>query len=103
MLAIVIAFAMHSPIPCGAAQTASHCPMHSTTAPCCRIAGCLSSFNARHEAASLEASASIPLPVLAFFSIDRDCHLDEFIRAVAGNASLPYVVSRSLEFRPLLI
>lgn len=103
MLAIVIAFAMHAPIPCGAAQAASHCPMHSTTAPCCRITGCISSFGARHEAASLETPASIPQPVLAFFSFDRDCHLDQFIRAVAVNPSLPYLVSRSLEFRPLLI
>jgi len=101
MLAVVIAFATHAP--CPAAQAASHCPMHSTTAPCCRIAGCFASFNARPEAAMPEAPTSIPQPSLALFSIDRDCHLDGFIPTIALHTSSPYLILRIPEFRPLLI
>jgi hypothetical protein len=101
MLALVLSFSMRAPIPCPVAQ--AHCPMHSTTAPCCRIAGCFSSAGARHEAASLEAPSSVPMPSLAIAYQSRDCHADAFIRAIAPGTSPPPQAAHSIEFRPLLI
>jgi len=102
MLALVLAFATQVPMPCPLAQAASHCPMHATTAPCCRIGGCFSSLVARHEVASLEAPAQIPTPALAFSFVSRR-GLEDFIRAITPNSSPPHHVLRSIEFHPLLI
>jgi hypothetical protein len=104
MLALVVSFAIHAPTLCPLAQAANHCPMHSTTVPCCRIGGCFSSVGARHEvAASPEAPASVPMPPLAIAYHSRDCHLTGFIRAIASSTSPPHQAARSIEFRPLLI
>jgi hypothetical protein len=102
MLALIASFAMHVPMPCPLAQAASHCPMHSTTAPCCRVAGCFSSLSARHDVASLEAPAPMPIAPLAISWLYHR-YLHDFIRATAPNPSPPQFVARSIEFPPLLI
>jgi hypothetical protein len=102
MLALIALFAMHVPMPCPVAQAASHCPMHSTTAPCCRVAGCFSSLSARHEVASLEAPARLPMPPLAISYLDHN-RFEDFIHAIGFDPSPPQYPARSIEFRPLLI
>jgi hypothetical protein len=102
LLALIASFAMHVPMPCPAAQAASHCPMHSTTAPCCRVAGCFSSLSACHDVASLEAPAQLSMPPLVPTYVSREFSHD-FIHAIAFDPSPPQRAARSIEFRPLLI
>jgi len=102
MLALALAFATHVPMPCPMAQAASHCPMHATTAPCCRLSGCFSSLSARHEVASLEAPAQNPMPPLVFSYVSSG-GLADFAYTITPKTSPPHHVARSIEFHPLLI
>jgi hypothetical protein len=102
ILALIASFAMHVPMPCPLAQAASHCPMHSTTAPCCRVAGCFSSLSARHDVASLEVPAQIPLPALLPTYVSCNS-FGECILAIAFESPPPRYAASSIEFRPLLI
>jgi hypothetical protein len=102
MLALIVSFAMHVSMPCPVARGASHCPMHASTAPCCRVAGCFAPLSARHQVASLEAPAQIAVPALAISFLNH-YRLNDFIRAIAPNPSPPHFVARSFEFHPLLI
>jgi hypothetical protein len=102
MLALIASFAMTVPMLCPVGQAASHCPMHSTAAPCCRVLGCFSSRSARHEVASLKAPAQIPTPALGF-SLVSSRDLEDFIRTLELDPSPPRFATRSIDFRPLLI
>ena len=101
--ALTIAFAMHSPIACGAAHASCHHSSHSDAPlPCCNTVMCVS-VDARHDAATPAPSLANALsPAFIAYRAPRP-PLAEIAFASARTTSPPAGTRLVIELRTLLI